>query len=74
MQVVMVGSIADAISREIADAIPYVEKKILRAVVGKILPKQGIIVQAERNELKNTEELGNWLYHDIEIKSKESTE
>lgn len=73
MQVIMVGSIADAVSREIKESIPYVEENILKAVVGQILPKHGLIVQASRDELKNTEELGTWLYHDIDIKEKEPT-
>ena len=71
MQVIMIGSIADAVSREIMNSLPYVEGNVLKAVVGKILPKHGIIVEAARDELKDTEELGTWLYHDIEIKSKE---
>ena len=71
MQVIMIGSIADAVSREIMDSLPYVEENVLKAVVGKILPKHGIIVEAARDELKDTEELGTWLYHDIEIKCKE---
>ena len=71
MQVIMIGSIADAVNREIMDSLPYVEENVLKAVVGKILPKHGIIVEAARDELKDTEELGTWLYHDIEIKSKE---
>lgn len=71
MQVIMIGSIAEAVSREIKESIPYVEEQILKAVVRQILPKHGIIVEAARDELKDTEELGTWLYHDIEIKSKE---
>lgn len=71
MQAIMIGNIADAVSREIMDSLPYVEENVLKAVVGKILPKHGIIVSAARDELKDTEELGTWLFHDIEIKSKE---
>ena len=71
MKVIMAGSIADAVSREIMDTLPYVEENVMKAVVGKILPKHGIIVEAARDELKDMEELGTWLYHDIEIKSKE---
>ena len=71
MQVIMIGSIADAVSREIMDSLPYVEETVLKAVIGKILPKHGVIVSAARDELKDTEELGTWLYNDIEIKSKE---
>ena len=71
MQVIMIGSIAEAVSREIMDSFPYVEENVLKAVVGKILPKHGIIVEAARDELKDNDELGNWLYNDIEIKTKE---
>ena len=71
MQAIMIGNIADAVSREIMDSLPYVEETVLKAVVGKILPKHGVIVEAARDELKDNEELGAWLYHDIEIKSKE---
>ena len=71
MQVIMIGSIADAVCGEIMNSFPYVEENVLKAVVGKILPKHGIIVEAARDELKDTEELGTWLFHDIEIKSKE---
>ena len=71
MQAIMIGNIADAVSREIIDSLPYVEETVLKAVVGKILPKHGIIVEAARDELKDNEELGTWLYNDIEIKSKE---
>lgn len=71
MQVIMIGSIADAVSREIMDSFPYVEENVLKAVVGKILPKHGIIVSAARDELKDNDELGTWLYHNIEIKSKD---
>lgn len=70
MQAIMIGSIADAVSREIKGSIPYVEENVIKAIVGKILPKHGIIIEATRDELKNTEELGSWLYQDIEIKAK----
>lgn len=70
MQAIMIGSIADAVSREIKESIPYVEENVLKEIVGKILPKHGVIIEATRDELKNDEELGSWLYQDIEIKAK----
>ena len=71
MQEIMMGNIADAVCMEIEKSIPYLELNILKGVIGQILPKHGIVVQASRDELKNSEELGNWLYHDIEIKAKD---
>ena len=70
MQVIMVGSIMDAVAREIVDSMPYVEENVLKGIIGKVLPKHGIIVEASRDELKDTDELGSWLYQDIEIKVK----
>ena len=70
MQAIMIGSIADTVSREIKESIPYVEENVLKAIVVKILPKHGVIIEATRDEMKNNEELGSWLYQDIEIKAK----
>ena len=71
MQAIMMGNIADAVCMEIEKSIPYLELNILKGVIGQILPKHGIVVQTSRDELKNSDELGNWLYHDIEIKAKD---
>ena len=70
MQVIMAGSIADTVCRGIMDAMPYAEENLLKAVVGKILPKHGIVVETSRGELKDSEEVGDWMYNDIEIKVK----
>ena len=71
MQAIMMGNIADVVCMEIEKSIPYLEQNVLRGIVGQFLPRNGIVVQASRDELKNNDELGIWLYHDIEIKAKD---
>lgn len=71
MQAIMIGNILDAVCTEIEKSIPYLEQNVLRGIVGQFLPRNGIVVQASRDELKNNDELGIWLYHDIEIKAKD---
>jgi len=71
MQAIMIGNIFDAVCTEIEKSIPYLEQNVLRGIVGQLLPRNGIVVQASRDELKNNDELGTWLYHDIEINAKE---
>lgn len=71
MQAIMIGNVLDAVCTEIEKSISYLEHNVLRGVVGQFLPRNGIVVQASRDELKNNDELGTWLYHDIEIKAKE---
>ena len=71
MQAIMIGRIADAVSREINDYIPFVHESVLKSIVGKILPKHGVIIEATRDELKNDEERGAWLYQTVESKAKD---
>lgn len=71
MQAIMIGNILDVVCTEIEKSIPYLEQNVLRGIVGQFLPRNGIVVQTSRDELKNNDELGTWLYHDIEIKAKD---
>ena len=72
MQAIMMGNISEAIVQTVVSALPYAEEVILRACVEEVLPKRGIIIEATKEELEDNKDLGGILYHDVEIKPKES--
>lgn len=71
MQAVLIGNIADSVVMGIKKVLPYAEEQILQSAVEAIVPKCGIVIEAQKDELKGNDELGTWLYNDIEIKVKE---
>ena len=72
MQVVQIGDIAESIVSSVKHALTYTEETVLRAIVTEILPEHGIIIEATKEELRDNPELGKVLYHDVEIKVKET--
>ena len=70
MQVVQIGDIADRIVESVKQALPYAEYTILRSIVEDILPAHGIIIAATKEELRDNPDLGEVLYHDVEINVK----
>ena len=72
VQAIMMGNISEAIVQNVVSALPYAEEVILRACVEEVLPKRGIIIEATKEELEDNKDLGGILYHDVEIKPKES--
>ena len=67
MRVVQMGDIAESVCSEVRLALPYVEDDILSAVVRKVLPEHGIIIEATKRELRDNRELGGVLYNEVTL-------
>lgn len=70
MQVVLAGNIVSAVVSAIKASVDYVEENVLTGIVSEVLPMRGLVVEATKDELKNSDKLNEWMYHDIEINAK----
>lgn len=73
MQAILMGDIADSLTETVCQALPYVEKDILQAIVKEVLPQRGIVIEATKEELEGNKALGGLLYHEVEIKRRQES-
>lgn len=68
MQATLIGNIAAVVSAHIAESLgDAVEEDILKGVVKEVLPECGIVLKAEKEELRDNPKVGALLYRDCDI-------